>query len=88
MLHILSNNLNVKRNEKLDKYSELRLEIAGMWNKETFTVSIIIGALGSIPSYLECNFEKLGISYNVETLQKSVLLGNANILRKVLPIKQ
>ena len=27
-------------------------------------------------------------TYNVETLQKSVLLGTANILRKVLSIKQ
>ena len=32
--------------------------------------------------------EKLGMSYNTETLQKSVLLGTANILRKVLSIKQ
>ena len=76
------------RNEKLDNYSELRLEIARMWDKETLIVPIIIGALGSIPNDLECNLKKLGISYNVGTLQKSVLLGTANILRKVLSIKQ
>ena len=45
-------------------------------------------ALGPIPNDLEYNLEKLGISYNVETLQKSILLGTANILRKVLSIKQ
>ena len=84
----VDNNLILKRNEKLDNYSELRLEIARMWDKETLIVPIIIGALGYIPSDLECNLNKLGISYNVGALQKSVLLGTANILRKVLSIKQ
>ena len=84
----VDNNLILKGNEKLDNYSELRLEIARMWDKETLIVPIFIGALGSIPNDLECNLRKLGISYNVETLQKSVLLGTANILRKVLSIKQ
>ena len=51
-------------------------------------VPIIIGALGSIPNDLESYLGKLGISYNVGTLQKYVSLGIANILRKVLSIKQ
>ena len=55
-----------------------------MWDKDTLIVPIIIGALGSIPNDLECNLKKLGISYNVETLQKSTLLGTDNILKKVL----
>ena len=84
----VDNNLILKRNEKLDNYSELRLEIARMWDKETLVAPIIIGALVSIPNDLECNLKKLGISYNVGTLQKSVLLGTANILRKVLSIKK
>ena len=41
-----------------------------MWDKETLIVPIIIGALGSIPNDLECNLKKLGISYNVEILQR------------------
>ena len=48
----------------------------------TLIVPIIIRALGSIPNDLECNLKKLGISCNVESLQKSVLLGTANILKK------
>ena len=83
----VDNNLILKRNEKLDNYSELQLEIARMWGKETSIVPIIIGALGSIPNNLECNLKKLGILRNVETLQKSVLLGTANVLRKALSIK-
>ena len=46
----VDNNLILKRNKKLDNYSELRLEIARMWDKETLIVPIIIGALGSIPT--------------------------------------
>ena len=84
----VDNSLILKRNKKLDNYSELQLEIARMWDKETLIVPIIIGALGYIPKDLECNLKKLDIAYNVETLQKSVLLGTANILRKVLSIKQ
>ena len=83
----VDNNLILKRSEKLDN-SELRLEIARMWVKETVIVPIIIGALGSIPNDLERDLKKLDTSYNVETLQKSVLLGTTNILRKVLSIKQ
>ena len=81
-------NLILKRNKKLDNYSELRLEIARMWGKETLIVPMILGALGSIPNNLECNLKILGILYNGGTLQKFVLLETAKILRKVLSIKQ
>ena len=43
-----------------------------MWDKETLIVPIIKGALGSIPNDLEWNLKKLGISYNVGTLEKSL----------------
>ena len=84
----VNNNLILKRNEKLNNYSELQLEIARVWNKETLIVPITIGALASIPKDLECNLKKLGISYNAGTFQKSVLKGTANILRKVISIEQ
>ena len=85
---LVDSNLILKRNEKMDNYSELRLEIARMWDKEALIVPIIIGALASIANDLECSLKKLGISRNVGTLQKSVLLGTTNILRKALSIKQ
>ena len=56
------NNLILKRNEKLDNYSELRLQKARMWDKETLVVTIIIGELGSTPNDIECYLEKLGIT--------------------------
>ena len=83
----VDNKLILKRNEKMDN-SELQLEIARMWDKETLILPIIIGALGSIPHDLECNLRKLGISYNVRILKRSVLLGTAKILRKAVSVKQ
>ena len=44
----VDNDLILKRNEKVDNYSELRLETARMWDKETLIVPI--GAPGSIPN--------------------------------------
>ena len=79
----VDNSVIMKRNEKLDNYSELRLEIPRMWDKETLIVPLVIEVVGSIPNDLECNLEKLGISYNVGILQKSVLLGTANIAKKI-----
>ena len=84
----VDNNLMLKRNEKLDNSSEIQLEIARMWEKETLIVPIIIGALESIPNDLECNLKKLGISHNAGTSQKFVLLRTVNILRKVTSIIQ
>ena len=84
----VDNNLILKRNEKLDNYSKPTLEIARMRVKETLIVPTIIRALGSMPKELECNLKKLDISSNLGTLQKSVLLGTTNIMRKVLSIKQ
>ena len=79
-------NLIGKRMEKLRNYTKLRLEIARLWDKETTIIPIIIGALGSIPDDLNSNLDRLGITYNINVLQKSVLLGTAGILRQVLSV--
>ena len=52
-------NLAQKKFEKLDNYSELRLEVARMWNKKTVVVPIIIGALGSVPKDLQSYLKQL-----------------------------
>jgi len=45
---------------------------------------IVIGALGTISRGLEENPRTLEITIKVELIQKQVLLGTAQILRKVL----
>ena len=46
-------------------YSELRLEVARMWNKKTVVVPIIIGALGSVPMDLQSYLKQLDIPYDL-----------------------
>ena len=76
-------NMAQKKFEKLDNYSELRLEVARMWNKKMVVVPIIIGALGSVPKDLQSYLKQLDIPHDLNILQHSVLLGTANILRKL-----
>ena len=45
---------------------------------------LVIGALGSVTKEFGTWTKILGISYNVEVMQKTVLLGTARISRKVL----
>ena len=58
-------NLAQKKFEKLDNYSELRLEVARMWNKKTVVVPIIIGALGSVPKDLQSYLKQLDIPHDL-----------------------
>ena len=65
-----------KEVEKIEKYQELKREIKRLWKLQI--VLVVVGALGSVtkrPRELQTRF-----------LQKSVLLGTARILRKVLDI--
>ena len=54
--------------------------------KESRRQSIVIGALGTVPTMLESRIKEIGISIKTAQIQKTVLLGTARILRKVLEI--
>ena len=76
--------VEAKATEKLDKYQDLKLELRRLWNKQVEIVPVIIGALGTIPKSLQTNLDKLGVKITPNILQKSVLLGTANIIRRVM----
>ena len=68
--------------EKQKKYVDLKMEISQLWQSTVHIVSIIVGALGSIPKNLESILEKLDISPSViPSFQRSVLYSTAAILR-------
>ena len=74
-----------KEQEKVNKYQDLKIELKRIWQKEKVEViPIIIGALGAIPKNLKKNLERIGVDLPIGLLQKSVLLGTSNILRRVL----
>ena len=71
-----------KEREKVEKYQDLKREIGRLWNlKKVEVVPVVIGALGSVTKEFDRWIEKLGITFNVEVVQKTALLGTARILR-------
>ena len=80
-------NTSVKVIETLSKYKNLEIEVTRMWGMSTETVLVVIGALGVIKKGLEEQTGKILGSINISELQKTMLLGTAHILRRVLSTK-
>ena len=74
-----------KQVEKILKYQDLKIQIQRCWETRVKVIPIIIGALGAQPLELKKYLEEIGCQkLYIGTIQKSVLLGTANVIRKVL----
>ena len=79
--------LKDKEQEKNEKYEQLKEEIARLWNMKKVTgIPVVIGALGCISNCFGSYMEKIGAEVKLQVVQKTVLLGTANILRKTLSL--
>ena len=76
----MDHRINLKENEKKDKYLDLAIELKKLWNMKVTIVPIVIGVLGTITKGLE----ELEVGGRVEIIQTTVLLKTARILRRVL----
>ena len=76
--------MELSQNEKVEKYQDLAREVRRIWQVKVKVIPIEMEALGTIPKALKSNLEDIGVDIDVEVLQKSVLLGTARILRKLL----
>ena len=77
--------IELKEQEKLDNYTELRQEVRMIWNlSQVAVVPVVIGALGVTSKRLKDWLEKLNIKSSIELLQKAALLGTAKFVRQVL----
>ena len=77
--------VRAKEDEKyLEKYQDLVREVQKMWGVRTKVIPIVVGGLGTIPLRLKENLKTIGVDTSIELIQRSVLLGSARILRKVL----
>ena len=77
--------IELKEQEKIDNYTELRQEVKKIWNlSQVVVVPVVIGALGVTSKRLKDWLEKLNIKSSIELLQKAALLGTAKIVRQVL----
>ena len=74
--------LSNKVTEKLERYTDIKLEMQKMWSMEVSVVPVVIGSLGSIPKCLKKNLQLISIYYLsvIPKLQKNVLLSSCHML--------
>ena len=76
--------IKLKECEKRDKYRDLARELKKLWSMKVTIISIVIGAFGTVTKGLLKGLEDLEVGGRVETIQATVLLKTAWILRRVL----
>ena len=76
--------INLKESEWKDKYLDIARELKKLRNMKVTIVPIVIGTLGTITKGLLKGQEDMKAGGRVETIQTTVLLRTARILRRVL----
>ena len=83
------NRVGTKKLEKILKYQDLKMKILRMWTlNQVEIILIVVGALGTVLKRLEEFLEKIVTVIPVEKLRKTVLLGTARIIRRVMNMKE
>ena len=75
-----------KEKDKIEKYQELGRELQKIWNVKVKIIPLVVGSLGAIPKQFGNRLKQIGIAVGTAQVQRTVLLGAARILRKVLEI--
>ena len=77
--------IELKDQEKIDTYSELRREMKKIWNLSQVVVVLVeIGALEVTSKRLKDWLKKFDVKSSIELWQKAALLGTAKVVRQVL----
>ena len=61
-------------------------ELQKIWNVKVKIIPLVVGSLGAISKQFGNRLKQIGITVGTAEVQKTVLLGTAKILRKVLEI--
>ena len=81
-------NIVEKTAEKITKYRDLEIEIKKCWKlNNVITVPVIVGALGTVCADFLKYLKLISKNLNPNIIQKTALLGTANILRSVLSME-
>ena len=75
-----------KEKDKIEKYQELGRELQKIWNVKVKIIPSVVDSLGAPPKQFGNRLKQIGITVGTAQVQKTVLLGAARILRKVLEI--
>ena len=61
-----------KEREKVEKYQDLKREIARIWSmRKVVVIPVVVGALGTITKNLDKWIEKIGIKIKAEHIQET-----------------
>ena len=74
------------RRRKIEKYEGLGRELQKIWDVKVKIIPLVVASLGAIPKQFGKRLKQIGITARTAQVQKTVLLGTARILRKVLGI--
>ena len=78
-----------KEFEKVEKYRLLIDEIANVWHtRKVILVLVAIGALEAVSVKFKKYMKQIGVKVTLEVIQKTALLGKAQIVKKYCPCKK
>ena len=80
-------NVIKKENEKISKYSGLRVELGKMWKSECVVVPVVIGGLGCISPKFANYLRIIPANISIEMCLKLTLIGSEKIMRSFLSRK-
>ena len=75
-----------KEKDKIEKYQDFGRELQKIWNVKMKIIPLVVGSFGAIPKQFGNSFKQIVVTAGTAQVQKTVLLGMARILRKVLEI--
>ena len=75
--------IKLKECEKKDKYLDLARLLKKLWNMQVTIIPIVIGAFGIVTKGLLKGLKDLEVGRRVETIQTTILLRTARILRRI-----
>ena len=75
-----------KEKDKMEKCQDLGKKLQKIWNVKVKIIPLVVGSLGAIQKQFGNRLKQIGITVATAQVQKTVLLGMARILRKVLEI--
>ena len=75
-----------KEKDKIEKYQDLGKGLHKISNVTVKIIALVVGSLGAIIKQFGNRLKQIGIIAGTAQVQKTVLLGKARILRKVLEI--
>ena len=75
-----------KEKDKIERYQVLGRELQKTWNVKVKIKPLVVGSLGAIPKQFGNRLKQIGITAGTAQVQKTVVLGTARILRKVLEV--